>query len=172
MSRRAVFLDRDGVLNRAVIRAGRPYPPANLSKMELTPHARSACAALHARGYLLILVTNQPDIARGVQTVASVNEMNSWIQGELALDDVRVCPHDDGDRCSCRKPAPGMLTEAAKPWNIDLAKASWSGTVGETWRREGARGVAPFSSIAGTVRSNLRVTTMLRLTCPVQRLGF
>ena len=128
---RAVFLDRDGVLNRAIIRAGRPYPPAGLFEIELLPGAREACAALRAAGYLLIVVTNQPDIARGKQTREAIDAMNGWLQRELALDQVQVCPHDARDACACRKPAPGMLLEAARQRNIDLAA---SFMVGDRWR--------------------------------------
>ena len=128
---RAVFLDRDGVLNRAIIRAGRPYTPAGLFEIELLPGAREACVALRAAGYLLIVVTNQPDIARGKQTREAIDAMNGWLQRELALDQVQVCPHDDRDACACRKPAPGMLLEAARQRNIDLAA---SFMVGDRWR--------------------------------------
>ena len=128
---RAVFLDRDGVLNRAIVRAGRPYPPAGLSEIELLPGVREACAALRAAGYLLIVVTNQPDIARGKQTREAVDAMNGWMQRELALDQVQVCPHDDRDACACRKPAPGMLLEAARQRNIDLGA---SFMIGDRWR--------------------------------------
>ena len=129
--RRAVFLDRDGTLNYPVVREGRPYPPASLAEMELIPFAREVCANLRASGYLLILVTNQPDIARGSQTLSAVNEMNGWMQQELSLDDVWLCPHDSGDGCLCRKPSPGMLTQAANLWNINLAE---SFMVGDRWR--------------------------------------
>jgi transaldolase len=128
---RAVFLDRDGVLNHAIVRAGRPYPPAGLSEIELLPGVRKACAALRAAGYLLIVVTNQPDIARGKQTREAVDAMNGWMQRELALDQVQVCPHDDRDACACRKPAPGMLLEAARQRNIDLGA---SFMIGDRWR--------------------------------------
>src|SRR5579863_813961 len=112
--RKAVFLDRDGVLNRVVVQDGRPYPPATLAQLELLPGVRDACAALRAAGYLLVMITNQPDISRGEQTRETVDQMNQWLKSELQLDDVRVCPHDDGERCGCRKPEPGMLTAAAR----------------------------------------------------------
>src|ERR1700683_72513 len=107
--RKAVFLDRDGVLNRALIRDGRPYPPTSLATLELLPGVKEACAALREAGFQLVVVTNQPDIARGTQTCKAVDEMNAWLTRELRLDEVRVCPHDDGDQCVCRKPAPGLL---------------------------------------------------------------
>jgi D-glycero-D-manno-heptose 1,7-bisphosphate phosphatase len=129
--RRAVFLDRDGVLNRAIVRNGRPYPPANLAELELTAGARDACAVLRRAGYLLVIVTNQPDIARGAVTHESVADMNLWLASELGLDHAKVCPHDDADRCACRKPKPGLLLQYAAEWNIDL-DASFM--IGDRWR--------------------------------------
>jgi transaldolase len=129
--RRAVFLDRDGVLNRPVVRDGHPLPPASLEEMEMLPGVSAACAALRESGFLLIVVTNQPDISRGTQSLARVTEMNQWLKTELALDDVRVCPHDDTDACACRKPLPGLLAEAAAEWRIDLSE---SFMVGDRWR--------------------------------------
>jgi len=129
--RKAVFLDRDGVLNRAAVRDGRPYPPASLAELELLPGVTGACQALREAGYLLVMITNQPDIGRGTQTREAVDEMNAWLKRELHLDDVRVCPHDDRDRCGCRKPEPGMLTGAARDWDVDLAR---SFLIGDRWR--------------------------------------
>ena len=129
--RRAVFLDRDGVLNQAVLRGGRPYPPASLAELTLLPGVRDACRALHQAGYLLVMVTNQPDIGRGTQTREAVDQMNAKLQHELQLDAIEVCPHDDADTCACRKPQPGLLTRAARTLDIDLAQ---SFLVGDRWR--------------------------------------
>lgn len=128
---RAVFLDRDGVVNRAVLRQGKPYPPATLSDLRVLPGVREACKKLREAGFALILVTNQPDIARGAVSAEQVAEMNRRIQRFLELDGVGVCPHDDAARCSCRKPQPGLLLEAARVWNIDLGS---SFIVGDRWR--------------------------------------
>jgi D-glycero-D-manno-heptose 1,7-bisphosphate phosphatase len=130
-TRKAVFLDRDGVLNRALIRDGRPYPPASLAELELLPGVEGACARLRVAGYLLVMITNQPDIARGTQTRQAVDEMNGWLQRALRLDEVRVCPHDDRDRCACRKPEPGLVADAARDAGIDLGQ---SFLVGDRWR--------------------------------------
>ena len=128
---RAVFLDRDGVLNRAVLRQGRPYPPASLNELEILPGVKAACRDLRKAGYVLVMVTNQPDIGTGKTTHEIVDEINDALQRELDLIHVQVCPHDDGDGCTCRKPEPGMLTAAARAWNIDLAS---SFMVGDRWR--------------------------------------
>jgi len=129
--RRAVFLDRDGVLNAAVVRDGRPYPPASLSGMTLLPGVATACAELKRLGYLLIVVTNQPDIARGTADRLEVEAINGALQTRLGLDDVTVCPHDDTDGCDCRKPKPGLLVAASRRWGIDLTA---SFMVGDRWR--------------------------------------
>ena len=129
--RQAVFLDRDGVLNRALVREGKPYPPASPAELEILPGAVEACAALHEAGFLLIAVTNQPDVARGTQRREVVEAMNQALHTHLPLDDIRVCYHDDSDHCPCRKPEPGLLLEAARDWDIDL---SASFMVGDRWK--------------------------------------
>lgn len=129
--RQAVFLDRDGVLNRAVVRDGKPYPPANLSEMEILPGVPEALTLLHAAGFMLIVVTNQPDVARGTTPKAVVEEINNYLTGCLPIDEFRTCYHDSGDGCDCRKPLPGALLAAAKQHDIDL-RGSYM--IGDRWR--------------------------------------
>jgi D-glycero-D-manno-heptose 1,7-bisphosphate phosphatase len=131
MSRAAVFLDRDGVLNEARVVDGRPYPPSGLDDVKILPGVQEACAALSAAGLPLIVITNQPDIARGTADRAEVDAINDRLLRVLSLDEVVVCPHDDADGCACRKPRPGMLLDAARRHGIDLAR---SVTVGDRWR--------------------------------------
>lgn len=121
---RAVFLDRDGVLNKAVYREGKSFPPDNVDSLEIMPGANTAMAQLKSACFLCICITNQPDIARGIRTPQNVNEMNEKIKKTLALDALYMCPHDNSDNCSCRKPKPGMLLAAANDLNVDLA-SSW-----------------------------------------------
>ena len=128
---KAVFLDRDGVLNQAVVRNGKPYPPANAAELVLTPNAKEALQELKARGFLLLVVTNQPDVAKGITTRPAVEEINRKLASELPLDDVFVCYHQDSDRCDCRKPKPGMILNGAHQHNVDLAE---SFMVGDRWR--------------------------------------
>lgn len=128
---RAVFLDRDGVLNRAVARNGRPHPPATLDAFEILPGVPQALERLRAAGFLLIVVTNQPDVTTGVQDRAVVDAMHDMLRDELGLDDIRTCFHVDADGCACRKPRPGMLLAAARERNIDLARSIM---VGDRWR--------------------------------------
>jgi D-glycero-D-manno-heptose 1,7-bisphosphate phosphatase len=128
---RAVFLDRDGVLNRAVLRNGRPFPPASAADTVLFAGVGEACERLRDQGFQLVVVTNQPDIARGAMSAAAVHEINEKLQRALPIDQFRLCPHDDGDGCRCRKPAPGLLVEAARDLGLSLTK---SFMVGDRWR--------------------------------------
>lgn len=128
--RPAVFLDRDGVLNAAVIRGGKPYPPATPDELVVLDDVPEALARLRAAGFLLLVVTNQPDVARGAQRREVVEAMNDRLRCELPLDDFFVC-YEDGPSCPQRKPNPGMLLEAAARHSLDLA-ASYM--VGDRWR--------------------------------------
>jgi D-glycero-D-manno-heptose 1,7-bisphosphate phosphatase len=128
---RAVFLDRDGVLNEAVMRDGKPYPPASETEVQIVPDARAALLRLKARGLPLIVVTNQPDVARGTQAAAAVDAIHDRLRRELPLDDVLSCLHDDGDRCACRKPKPGLILEGAQRHGIDTGR---SFMIGDRWR--------------------------------------
>lgn len=128
---KAVFLDRDGVINRAVVREGKPYPPKDLAEMEILPGVDDALARLKAAGYLLIVVTNQPDVARGTTKREAVEEINGFLRTALPIDEVRTCYHDSGDGCDCRKPKPGSILSAAAEHGIDLGE---SFMVGDRWR--------------------------------------
>lgn len=129
--RRAVFLDRDGVINRAVVRDGKPYPPDSVAELEILPGVPQALAALRAAGFLNVVVTNQPDVATGKQRREVVEAMHARLARELAVDAIKVCYHAAADGCACRKPKPGMLLEAASDHGIDLAT---SYLVGDRWR--------------------------------------
>ena len=144
MTRRAVFLDRDGVINAAVVRDGKPYPPARAEDVVVLPGVPEALAALRQAGFALIVVTNQPDVARGTQTRAAIDAIHARLQAELPLDAIYGCFHDDADHCACRKPAPGLLTQAAATWGIDLAR---SFMVGDRWRDTAAGAAAGCRTI-------------------------
>lgn len=135
VKRRAVFLDRDGVLNRPVVRDGLPFPPANINGFELYPGVADGCAELKAAGFLLIVVTNQPDVGRGTQTREAVAAMHAKLRSSVpALDAIEVCYHGGerhGEPCDCRKPKPGMLLRAAADHDIDLSR---SFLIGDRWR--------------------------------------
>lgn len=131
MSRPAVFLDRDGVLNEAIVRDGKPYPPADVSETVMAPRAAELLVRLRAAGFLLLVVTNQPDVGRGKVTRESVEAIHAHLSATLPLDGIFVCYHDDRDHCACRKPKPGLLLDAAREHDVDL---SASYMIGDRWR--------------------------------------
>lgn len=128
--RPAVFLDRDGVLNRCAVREGVPHPPDSLEQVEVLPGVPEALESLAAQGVALIVVTNQPDVARGTQTRQEVERINQFLKERLPITAIYTCYHDTADQCACRKPKAGLLVEAAGAYNIDLAR---SFMVGDRW---------------------------------------
>jgi len=128
---RAVFLDRDGVINRAIVRAGRPYSPSLLEEFELLPGVDEAIRRLRVSRFTVIVVTNQPDVAKGLVRREVVEAMHEKMLRALAIDEIKACYHDDKDNCECRKPKPGMLLDAAEKWSLNL---SMSYMVGDRWR--------------------------------------
>ena len=132
--RRAIFLDRDGVINRPLIRDGKPFPPVSVDEFEILPGVTEACEALKRLGFLLVVATNQPDVGRGTLVREEVETVHRWLSQQLPIDCLMVCFHGGaafGDPCDCRKPQPGMLLEAAEALKIDLAK---SFMIGDRWR--------------------------------------
>ena len=132
---RAVFLDRDGVLNRALLREGRPHAPGSLDELEILEGVPQALAQLRAAGFLNVVVTNQPDVGAGRMPRGAVEEIHRHLLETFPIDAVRACFHTDADACACRKPKPGMLLDAAREMEIDLAR---SFLVGDRWRDVGA----------------------------------
>ncbi|MBI3563084.1 MAG: HAD family hydrolase [Gammaproteobacteria bacterium] len=131
IKRRAVFLDRDGVLNRSIVREGRPYPPSSVTEVEILPGAVKAMQCLKDAGFVLIVVSNQPDVARGITSMKIVESINAYLLKSLPVDRFIMCYHDSEDNCDCRKPKPGMLFSGAKEFNIDM---ELSYMVGDRWR--------------------------------------
>ena len=126
--RPAVFLDRDGVINRAIVRNNKPFSPMSVDEVEVLPGVPQALARLRAAGYALVVVTNQPDVARGRQTKAGVDAIHEHLATLVDIDEFRVCFHDDSNGCVCRKPKPGLLTAAPA---YALARSI---LVGDRWR--------------------------------------
>jgi D-glycero-D-manno-heptose 1,7-bisphosphate phosphatase len=133
--RRAVFLDRDGVLNRAIVREGKPYPPESVEAFEILSGVAEALERLRSAGYLNVVVTNQPDVRTGKQTREAVEAMHALLSERLAIDAIKVCFHTEADACACRKPRPGMILESARELDVELTK---SFVVGDRWRDVGA----------------------------------
>jgi D-glycero-D-manno-heptose 1,7-bisphosphate phosphatase len=131
LGRPAVFLDRDGTLNRAFIRDGVSVPPNSEAELEILPGVPEALGSLRRAGFALVVFTNQPDVARGAQTRQVADAINSALRERLDVDDLLCCFHDDADQCVCRKPRPGMLLEAAQRLGLELQS---SFAIGDRWR--------------------------------------
>jgi len=144
MPRRTIFLDRDGVINKVVLRDGRPTAPRQPAEFEIDEGVEESLKRLRAAGFRLFVVTNQPDVARGLMSGESLRVMTDRIMATLPVDAVRVCPHDDRDGCECRKPKPGMLFELAREHGLMLRD---SYLIGDSWKDTCAAGAAGCRSI-------------------------
>ena len=127
----AVFFDRDGVINQALVRGGHPYSPANLEQFTWVKGIHDVCEQLKSVGFVLFGATNQPDVGRGLQSLAGVETLHAKIMEELPLERIYSCYHDGIDECNCRKPKPGMLLKAANQYGVDLTR-SW--LIGDRWK--------------------------------------
>ncbi len=135
LARPAVFLDRDGVINRVAVRNGMPHPPSHVEEFELYEDVPDGCARLKAANFLLVVITNQPDVGRGIQSREAVEAMNLKMQSALPLlDRIEICYHAGeryGQPCGCRKPQPGLILRAAAELKIDPKR---SYVIGDRWR--------------------------------------
>ena len=128
--KKAVFLDRDGVINKAIIIDGKPYPPPNLDAVEILSEVKESMEALQNSNWMIFVVTNQPDVARGKISKEEVEKINNHLKNLLPIDELYTCYHDNNDFCDCRKPKAGVLTSVAKNNNIDLNN---SYMIGDRW---------------------------------------
>ena len=129
--KKAVLLDRDGVINKAIIKNGLPTSPNSFDELEILPDVKESILRLKKLNFICIVVTNQPDVSRGKFSKDTVIKINNFLKKEIKLDDIFVCYHDDKDNCNCRKPKPGLLLQARKKWNVDFKK---SFMIGDRWR--------------------------------------
>jgi len=142
--KRIVFLDRDGVLNDALVRDGMPYSPRSLEELRIPEGTAAALQELRDHGFRLVVATNQPEVARGKVSRMVVEEIHRRIARDLPVDEISVCWHDDPDRCECRKPQPGLLLEAAARYGASPSDCFMVGDRCrdvEAGRRAGARTV-------------------------------
>ena len=117
--------------NRALVRYGHPYPPPSLDTLEIQPDVTKALNLLEDSEFLLIVVTNQPDVGRGTQKRETVEKMHTYLLNQLPLDDIYVCWHGQDGECECRKPSSGMLFQAEKKYGIDFKQ---SYLIGDRWK--------------------------------------
>jgi D-glycero-D-manno-heptose 1,7-bisphosphate phosphatase len=120
---RAVFLDRDGVLNRALVRNRKPYAPRSLHEFRLLPGTAEAVRELKSVGFLVVVVTNQPDVGHGLTTPQTLAAMHARLSERLPVDAILVCPHRQDAGCACRKPKPGMIHQAESDWGINIRRS-------------------------------------------------
>ena len=129
--KKAVFLDRDGVVNKALVVNGKPYSPRLVEEVEIIPGVAQSVLELNKAGFEIVVITNQPDIARKKITTEIIKEIHDFIKKETGITDFYFCPHDDIDYCQCRKPKAGLITQAASDLKIDLNQ---SYLVGDRWK--------------------------------------
>ena len=128
---KCVFLDRDGVLNHAIVRDRKPFSPRSISEFTLMPNVVKNVKKIRSLGYLTIITTNQPDISTGKLSLKTLELFHNILNSKLELTDIYFCPHLESDNCKCRKPKCGMINDAVKKYNIDLNK---SFVIGDRWR--------------------------------------
>lgn len=137
--KRAVFLDRDGVINKVLIRHGLAATPQRFEEFELVEGIGEEVKRVKDAGFFVFVITNQPDVARGILPLEELEKMSAAIEAQLPVDEIWVCPHDDAARCDCRKPKPGMVRRAREKYAIDIGE---SYLIGDSWKdMELARGV-------------------------------
>lgn len=159
-TKKAIFLDRDGVINKVLLNNGKPFSPRKFDEFEFLPEVEKALNYLRKLGFINIVVTNQPDIARGLMEIEELNKMHALTREKLPIDNFMICPHDDEDNCRCRKPKPGMLIEASEKWDIDLKK---SYLIGDSWKDMEAGKSACCKTILIDMPYNQRVKSDYRV---------
>ncbi|MEK6530940.1 MAG: HAD-IIIA family hydrolase [Deltaproteobacteria bacterium] len=159
--KRAVFLDRDGVINEIVMRQGLPGSPRRIEEFKVIDGVKEALNEFKAMGFMNIVITNQPDVARGQMDLSELQGMHDHIKKKLPVDGIIACPHDDNARCLCRKPKPGMLLRASEILGIDL-NASYF--IGDTWRDAEAGRLAGCRTIIVSAPYNMDVVPDFRIT--------
>jgi D-glycero-D-manno-heptose 1,7-bisphosphate phosphatase len=157
---KAAFFDRDGIVNEIVVRDRKPLSPRRFDKFKLLEGISDVLIQLKKEGYLNIIITNQPDIARGLMQWEELDRMHKFIKERLPVDDIFVCPHDDKNNCPCRKPKPGMFFEAAEKWGIDLGA---SFIIGDSWKDIEAGKAAGCKTIIIDAEYNRKIKTNFRI---------
>lgn len=131
VDKKAIFLDRDGVINNTIIVNKKPYPPTRMGEIHVIDGIKDLIKMWHDKGYLVIVITNQPDIGRNVVNVRTVNKINNFLKYEVLFDDLFMCPHRDRDNCECRKPKTGLFRKASDKYGIDFKE---SYMIGDRWK--------------------------------------
>jgi D-glycero-D-manno-heptose 1,7-bisphosphate phosphatase len=139
-----VFIERDGLLNKVRVERQHQVSPATLSDFKISKDVAPQLKKLKAAGLMVIVTTNQPGIARGYLPRRELDRMHDLLRRSLPIDDLFLCPHDEADRCPCRKPKPGLLTEARFKWHLDLDR---SFVISDKWQDAEAARAAGCTSL-------------------------
>jgi D-glycero-D-manno-heptose 1,7-bisphosphate phosphatase len=142
--KQGIFIERDGILNRVRVERQHQVSPLTLEEFHVNEALSPLLSKLKAEGLLVIATTNQPGLSRGYQSRRELERMHEKLGRALPLDDILVCPHDETDRCSCRKPQPGLLMEAAFKWHLELDR---SFVVSDKWQDAEAARMAGCTSL-------------------------
>lgn len=142
--KRAVFIERDGILNEVRVGPKNPIQPLTLDEFKPRSAAVEPLQALKASGFVLVVTTNQPGLSRGYQSRRELDLMHTILRRLFPIDDILICPHEEGDHCPCRKPRPGLLVEAAFKWHLDL---DHSFVVSDKWQDSEAARAAGCTSL-------------------------
>ena len=161
LKNKAVFFDRDGVLNHLVKRDGSSYSPQKFEDFHIVDEAKEVVNIIKEMGFLTIIVSNQPDISRGKLKQSESDKMTDKLFEKLSIDDVLYCTHDDNNDTGCRKPAPGLFFTAQKKYNIDFNK---SFMIGDTWKDVEAAKSAGISMILINKDYNQDLKNVIRVS--------
>jgi D-glycero-D-manno-heptose 1,7-bisphosphate phosphatase len=142
--KQAVFIERDGVLNEVRVERQNQVSPLTLEEFKLNKEAVPLVKKLKTAGLVVVATTNQPGLSRGYQSRRELDRMHDLLRRTFPLDDLLVCPHDETDRCPCRKPKPGLLVEAAFTWHLDLDR---SYVISDKWQDAEAARTAGCTSL-------------------------
>ena len=142
--KQGVFIERDGILNRVRVERLHQVSPLTLEEFHVNGAMAPLLSKLKAAGYVLIATTSQPGLSRGYQSRRELERMHDLLRRTLPLDDILVCPHDETDRCPCRKPKPGLITEAGFKWHLDLDR---SFVISDKWQDAEAARMAGCTSM-------------------------
>jgi D-glycero-D-manno-heptose 1,7-bisphosphate phosphatase len=142
--KRAVFIERDGILNEVRVGPKNPIQPLALEEFKLRSGAIEPLKKLKAAGFVMVVTTNQPGLSRGYQSRRELDLMHSMVRRMFPVDDILICPHDESDHCPCRKPRAGLLVEAAFKWHVDL---DHSFVISDKWQDSEAARTAGCTSM-------------------------
>jgi D-glycero-D-manno-heptose 1,7-bisphosphate phosphatase len=140
----AVIIERDGILNKVKTERNQPVSPLTLDEFQINQDAIEPVRELKAAGFLVIVTTNQPGLSRGYQSRRELDLMHTILRRQFPIDDLFLCPHDEMDRCPCRKPKPGLIKEAIWKWQLDMDR---SFVVSDKWQDAQAAHVVGCTSM-------------------------